>query len=98
MHDYGMLADGDRVLAAVSGGIDSLVLAWLLLMWRKKAPIDYALEAVHVDMEPSHNAMGPAAAQVAAKAAALGLPLRVLPALWRPDPQLASSEIGRAHV
>ena len=92
MHDYGMLADGDRVLVAVSGGIDSLVLAWLLLMWRKKAPIDYALEAVHVDMAPSHNAMGPAAAQVAAKSAALGLPLRVLPADWRPDPQPASSE------
>ena len=30
MHDYAMLADGDQVLIAVSGGIDSLVLAWLL--------------------------------------------------------------------
>ena len=27
MHDYSMLADGDQILIAVSGGIDSLVLA-----------------------------------------------------------------------
>lgn len=98
MHDYGMLADGDRVLVAVSGGMDSLVLAWLLLAWRKKAPIAYALEAVHVDMEPSQDAVGPAAAQVAAKAAALGLPLRVLPALWRPDPHQTRSEQGGRDV
>ena len=30
LHDYAMLADGDRVLVAVSGGVDSLVLLWLL--------------------------------------------------------------------
>ena len=51
MHDYGMLADGDRVLLAVSGGIDSLSLALVLSHWRKKAPISYRLEAVTVDHE-----------------------------------------------
>jgi len=50
MHLYRMLADGDRVMIAVSGGIDSLVLAWLLKEWQSKAPIRYELLAVHLDM------------------------------------------------
>jgi len=50
MHTYNMLEDGDRVLIAVSGGVDSLVLTWLLAEWRKKAPISYELLAIHLDM------------------------------------------------
>jgi tRNA 2-thiocytidine biosynthesis protein TtcA len=50
LHAYEMLADGDRVLLAVSGGVDSLVLTWLLGHWRRKTPIDYQLSAVHLDM------------------------------------------------
>ena len=49
MHDYAMLSDGDRVLVAVSGGGDSMVLAWLLRMWQEKAPISYVLHAVNID-------------------------------------------------
>lgn len=49
MHDFGMLEDGDSVTIAVSGGIDSLVTAWVLQMWRKKAPVEYRITAVHVD-------------------------------------------------
>jgi tRNA 2-thiocytidine biosynthesis protein TtcA len=87
MHDYAMLADGDRVLVAVSGGIDSLVLAWLLSTWRKKAPIEYELLAVHVDMEPGADGPGGAATLVGRIVEAMGLPFHILPALWRPDPQ-----------
>lgn len=49
MHDYSMFADGDRVLIAVSGGIDSLTLAYVLQQWIKKIPITITLHAVYVD-------------------------------------------------
>ncbi|MCK9296438.1 MAG: hypothetical protein M0P70_15315 [Desulfobulbaceae bacterium] len=50
MHTYSMLADGDSVLVAVSGGIDSLTLAAVLQQWQQKAPIRYHLSAVHLDL------------------------------------------------
>ena len=50
MIGHRMLAPGDRVLVAVSGGIDSLVLTWLLDHWRRKTPFTYELLAVHIDM------------------------------------------------
>jgi len=55
MHTYAMLNHGDRVMVAVSGGIDSLVLAWILDKWRLKSPIDYELLAVHLDMGFEEN-------------------------------------------
>ncbi|EKD36907.1 MAG: hypothetical protein ACD_75C01329G0002 [uncultured bacterium] len=49
MHDYSMFADGDRVLIAVSGGVDSLTLAGILGIWQRKAPIHFTLTAHHID-------------------------------------------------
>ncbi len=63
MHDYDMLRDGDRVLLAISGGVDSLALAWTLKFWQKKAPITYSLHAITIDHEfwKQHDgAVGPA--------------------------------------
>jgi tRNA 2-thiocytidine biosynthesis protein TtcA len=49
MHSYTMLADSDRVLIAVSGGVDSLVLTWILKHWLHKAPIRYEILAAYID-------------------------------------------------
>ncbi|MBW1636445.1 MAG: tRNA 2-thiocytidine biosynthesis protein TtcA [Deltaproteobacteria bacterium] len=49
LHDYSMLDDGDRVMIAVSGGVDSLVLAGVLKLWQKKAPIRFELTAQIID-------------------------------------------------
>lgn len=49
LHDYRMLEEGDRVLVAVSGGVDSLVLAVVLHLWQAKAPISFQLLPVHID-------------------------------------------------
>jgi len=82
MLDYTMLADGDRVLVAVSGGIDSLVLAWVLHNWRRKAPINYEVHPVYVDMRPRvpEAETGHRAGLICERLAALGLSCRVLPA------------------
>ena len=98
MLDYTMLADGDRVLVAVSGGIDSLVRAWVLHHWRRKAPINYEVHPVYVDMRPP----GPAGAEAGERAklisdrlAALGLPCQVLPAELPVLPGAQQAEAGR---
>ena len=75
-----MLADGDRVLVAVSGGIDSLVLAWVLLNWRKKAPIHYKIQAVHIDMQPGRDRPGAVACRVTEKIEGLDCSCEILPA------------------
>jgi len=81
MADYAMLADGDRVLVATSGGVDSLFTACLLAFWRKKAPIDYELINVHIDLGYKEGASD----AVRRECNRLGLALRVEKSLFGPE-------------
>ncbi|MFW6010960.1 MAG: tRNA lysidine(34) synthetase [Desulfosalsimonas sp.] len=49
IHHYDMIAPGDRILVAVSGGKDSLTLLWMLSERLLRIPINYELYAVYVD-------------------------------------------------
>ena len=49
IHDYDMIAAGDRILVGVSGGKDSLSLLWMLAERLQRIPIDYQLVPVYVD-------------------------------------------------
>ncbi len=50
VNDYKMIAPGDRVLAAISGGKDSLVMLETLSVLRRFNSFDYELEALHIDV------------------------------------------------
>jgi len=47
--DFQMLAEGDRVLCAVSGGKDSYAMHDLLVELSKRAPINFSVVAVNID-------------------------------------------------
>lgn len=49
--DYSMIEDGDKILAAVSGGKDSFVMLDTLLHLQKVAPINFDVIAVNLDQK-----------------------------------------------
>jgi len=53
IHDYDLIRDGDRILVAVSGGKDSLLMLHFLSLFQKKSPVPFELLAVHLDQGDS---------------------------------------------
>lgn len=73
VHQYAMIASGDKILVGVSGGKDSLSLLWLLNERLSRVPVSYTLHAVHID--PGFE--GGFADKLSQWAEKTGIPLRV---------------------
>lgn len=54
--DYGLIAENDHIMVAISGGKDSYTMLDLLLAARVRAPYDFRITAVHLDqVQPGYD-------------------------------------------
>ena len=87
MREWNMVSPGDNLLAAVSGGADSVCL--LLVLQELRESMDFSLEAIHVE----HGIRGEDSLEdqrfVQNLCARLGVPLTCeaveVPALWQAE-------------
>lgn len=51
VNNFNMISPGDKILVAISGGKDSLVLLETLASFKKFKTIDFEFEAIHINLE-----------------------------------------------
>lgn len=75
VNEFGMIAEGDRVLLGISGGKDSLALALALALRKRWLPVSYELEALHINWL-EHPVPEEGMADLTRYFEVLGIPLR----------------------